>query len=597
MFRRRSVPVIANVIGPALAPMLIMAVAFFFGSYAQYVLGLVVVHCLIGAALVMIVGYTRVIMLAAGAMVAIGAYASAILMSRTGLPYLLTLPCAAFLGALGGIILAVPASRFRGHHLAMATMVFQVLVIIGIREWSELTGGALGLRAPPASIGALTITSDFASLVLIAAAAAPVVLVLAILLAGRFGKTLRAVSASELACDAFGVDITRMRIAAFAFSSAAIAFAGALLAPRVRILDPDSFDIVHSVIMLGYPIVGGMSNIWGGLVGGTVLQLAPELLRPVGRYQEIILAIFVIGVMLAMPGGLIGFAQALAPREQRDEVSRVTLAAPVLAPTGEEPASRPALSVFNIRKSYDALQAVDGVSLQIERGAIHGVIGPNGAGKTTLFNVISGFIAPDQGTIELFGTKVEAQPSRTRIAHGMTRTFQNVAIVGDLSCLDNVVIGLGENSIWQTTLSSFVEILGSLRNRERLAAAQAALAAVGLEQYALVPAGSLSLGNQRRLELARAIVSRPRLILLDEPVSGVSHEEEKQLGELLRSLNAQRAVTMLIIEHNIAFVRALCDTISVMAAGRLVAQGEFEAVIGLPVVRYHYFGDADAVRA
>jgi branched-chain amino acid transport system permease protein len=577
--------------------MLIMAVAVFFGSYAQYVLGLVVVHCLIGAALVMIVGYTRVIMLAAGAMAAIGAYASAILMSRTGLPYLLTLPCAALLGALGGIILAVPASRFRGHHLAMATMVFQVLVIIGIREWSELTGGALGLRAPPASIGALTITSDFASLVLIAAAAFPVVLVLAILLAGRFGKTLRAVSASELACDAFGVDITRMRIAAFAFSSAAIAFAGALLAPRVRILDPDSFDIVHSVIMLGYPIVGGMSNIWGGLVGGTVLQLAPELLRPVGRYQEIILAVFVIGVMLAMPGGLIGFSHALAPGEQRNEASRVIRTAPVLAPPGEEPAGIPALSVFNIRKSYDALQAVDGVSLQVERGAIHGVIGPNGAGKTTLFNVISGFIAPDQGTIELFGTNVEAQPSRTRIVHGMTRTFQNVAIVGDLSCLDNVVIGLGENSIWQTALSSFAEILGSLRNRQRLAAAQAALAAVGLEQCAMVPAGSLSLGNQRRLELARAIVSRPRLILLDEPVSGVSHEEEKQLGELLRSLNAQRAVTMLIIEHNIAFVRALCDTISVMAAGRLIAQGEFQAVIGLPVVRYHYFGDADAVRA
>ena len=577
--------------------MLIMAVAAFLGSYAQYVLGLVVVHCLIGAALVMIVGYTRVIMLAAGAMVAIGAYASAILMSRTGLPYLLTLPCAALLGALGGIILAVPASRFRGHHLAMATMVFQVLVIIGIREWSELTGGALGLRAPPASIGVLTITGDFASLVLIAAAAAPVVLVLAILLAGRFGKTLRAVSASELACDAFGVDITRMRIAAFAFSSAAIAFAGALLAPRVRILDPDSFDIVHSVIMLGYPIVGGMSNIWGGLVGGAVLQLAPELLRPVGRYQEIILAIFVIGVMLAMPGGLIGFAQALAPWEQRNEASRVTLTARVLAPPSEEPAGIPALSVFNIHKSYDALQAVDGVSLQVERGAIHGVIGPNGAGKTTLFNVISGFIAPDQGTIELFGKNAEAQPSRTRITHGMTRTFQNVAIVGDLSCLDNVVIGLGNNSIWQTTLSSFGEILDSLRNQERLAAAQAALAAVGLEQYALVPASSLSLGNQRRLELARAIVSRPRLILLDEPVSGVSHEEEKQLGELLRSLNAQRAVTMLIIEHNIAFVRALCDTISVMAAGRLIAQGEFEAVIGLPVVRYHYFGDADAVRA
>jgi ABC-type branched-subunit amino acid transport system ATPase component len=257
----------------------------------------------------------------------------------------------------------------------------------------------------------------------------------------------------------------------------------------------------------------------------------------------------------------------------------------------------PALALSNIRKSYDALQAVDGVSLQIEGGVMHGLIGPNGAGKTTLFNVISGFVPADEGSIELFGKAVQAQPARTRIAHGMTRTFQNIAIFPELSCIDNVLIGLGENSVWQASRASFAEIFGSLRTRQRTRAAQEALVAVGLERYAGAPAGSLSLGNQRRLELARAIVSEPRLILLDEPVSGVSHEEEKELGALLRSLNRQRGMSMLIIEHNIAFVRTLCDTISVMAAGQLIAQGSFDAVIGLPVVRHHYFGDRNAARA
>ena len=188
MFSRLSPRPIANTAAPALALILIAGLGAFLGSYAQYVLALVIVHSVIGAALVMIVGYTRVIMLAAGAMVAIGAYASNILITRAGMPYLLTLPCAALLGACGGIVLAVPASRFRGHHLAMATLVFQVLVIIGIREGSDLTGGALGLRVPAPSIGPLSITSDFANLVLIAAGAVPAVLFLAILLAGTFGR-------------------------------------------------------------------------------------------------------------------------------------------------------------------------------------------------------------------------------------------------------------------------------------------------------------------------------------------------------------------------------------------------------------------------
>ncbi len=302
--------------------------------------------------------------------------------------------------------------------------------------------------------------------------------------------------------------------------------------------------------------------------------------------------------MVVFPGGITGlFERALsrsppaarAPVKTPAPVSAIDAApAPWTAPPGVS-----AISLHRVRKSYDALVAVNDVSLEIPAGVIHGLIGPNGAGKTTLFNAISGLIPVDAGTISLFGTPVVGMPARTRIAHGMTRTFQHVAIFRDLSCLDNVVIGLGPNAVGRTIAASVDEILDTRRHRETVQRAAAALAEVGIGHLRDVPAGALSLGNQRRLELARAIVSHPKLILLDEPVSGVGRDEERRIAELLARLNREHRITMLVIEHNIAFVRTLCSSISVMAAGEIIAHGKPDQVIALPEVRREYFGEAN----
>ncbi len=592
---------VTGILLPAGAVLLLASIGFIVGTFAQYVLTQVVISCLIGAALVMIVGYARVIMLAAGAMTAIGAYGSAVLMLQGGVHYLLTLPIVLMLGFISGLLLAVPATRFRGHHLAMVTLVFQFLVVIVIREWTSVTGGALGLRLPDIGFFGIAPGADLPWLLFVAAMCGAGIAVLGILLSGQFGKTLVALTDSEVAADAYGVSRARFQVAAFAISSAFLAFAGALLAPGVRILDPDSFGIGYSIVALGYPIVGGVNSIWGGLVGGTVLRALPEALRSFGQYQELWVALLAILVMVANPSGIIGIASRLLsvrPARKPDLARiRAEVDAPKLAPAPAEEASFPAIDVRGARKSYEGLVAVNDVNLRVELGAIHGLIGPNGAGKTTLFNAISGFTPPDAGTISILGRGVDAEPSRRRVERGVTRTFQNVAIFGQLSCLDNVILGLARNSVHSSIADSVAGIVGTRHLRRMIEEAQEALRRVGLEAFAEIRAGSLSLGNQRRLEIARAIVSRPRLILLDEPVSGVAQDEENEIAELLRQLNVENGITMLLIEHNIAFVRRLCRTMSVMAAGSIIAEGDPESVLKTSAVREQYFGELDVSAA
>ncbi len=598
LFRKAA---IRAVVAPAVVVLAIGAIGVFVGGFVQYLLAQVVISCVVGVALVMIVGYTRVIMLASGAMMAIGAYGSAVLVIRYGTPYLVTLPLVALAGVVGGIVLAVPSTRFRGHHLAMVTMMFQFLVITVIREWESVTGGSMGLRVPAVTIFGQPLTSDISTLVLITVGGALAVAVLGVLLAGRLGKILRALSASEVGAEAFGIDIPRLRVAAFAISSGALAFAGALLGPRVRILDPDTFGLTPSIVALGYPIVGGMNSIWGGVIGGSILRLLPEALRSLGQYQEFLVAILVVTVMVLFPGGIVSLFGRMMPRPASSQVSaKVDGAAPkaAIGPVSWTSLSgESAISLYRVRKNYDALVAVNDISLDIPVGVIHGLIGPNGAGKTTLFNAISGLIPLDAGTIKLFGTSVRDLPSRTRIAHGVTRTFQHVAIFGDLSCLDNVIIGLGENSVGNAIAASVGEVFATKQHRDSVERATAALVEVGIAHLRDVPANTLSLGNQRRLEIARAIVSHPKLILLDEPVSGVARDEERRIAELLTRLNREYRITMLVIEHNIAFVRTLCSSISVMAAGEIIAQGKPDQVIALPQVRREYFGEANVAAA
>jgi len=589
-----------TVAAPVLFGVGLLAIGLMLDGYSQYVMAMSFVAMLIGAALVLLVGFARCITLASGSMMAVGAYASTLLVAGSGIPYLLSLLAAVVAGALAGLILAIPGVRFKSHNLAMITLVFQTVLMILIREARGITGGAEGIHVPTATVFGVKLTTDSGYLILIGFGALVGIGLLTVVLRGSFGKNMRAAALNEVGAEAYGIDAKRYMMAAFVLSSAAIALAGALSAPRVRIIDPDSYGVLQSVFMLAYPIIGGMSSIWAGLTGGLSMRVLPEILRPVADYQELIFASLVIVVTMFFPGGLVELARRFwrlvwrrpAPVAKTANVKAlpVTFHRAAAASGG----GKVALKVEGVSRAFGALQAVDNVSFSVAEGGLHGIIGPNGAGKTSLFNIVSGFLQADTGSIELFGEKVLGQPVRRRVRLGMTRTFQHVALFGELTCLDNVMIGLGRNGVLQAIDHSFAELVGSRAMTEARERSYAALQAVGLADMALLPSKLLSLGNQRRLEIARAIVADPRIILLDEPVSGLSSEEAGRLRDLLLDINARNGVAMLLIEHNIGFVTDLCRTVSVMGAGQVIAEGEARQVIALPEVRRLYFGERAA---
>ncbi|MDH7799270.1 MULTISPECIES: branched-chain amino acid ABC transporter ATP-binding protein/permease [unclassified Beijerinckia] len=588
---------LALVVAPSIATLAVIVIGLCVDSYWQYVLAVSLSAAFVGASVVLLVGLARCVSLATGSMMALGAYGSALAVTHFNFPFLLAVLFGAAIGGFGGLILAVPGVRFRSHNLAMVTLVFQEVLMILIREAKLVTGGPEGLAVPPASIAGVAITSDLSFLVVMSVGIALGLIPLAILINGAFGKNLRAIAASEVASRAYGINIERYLIAAFVVSSSAVAYSAALIAPRYRIIDPDSYGILSSIFALSYPIIGGTNSIWGGIAGGAFLRTLPEVLRPVADYIEFATACLVVVVILFLPGGLVEairsrFSSSAKPQNHAFAKSESIPPSPVvrvITPAKENDVHL--CEVRNLSMHYGALKAVDNVSIDITSGNIHGLMGPNGAGKTTLFNAISGFIKPTFGDVYTSGISLLSQSIDARIGLGITRTFQHVAIFPNLTCLDNVKIGLGYNSVLRSMSRSVTECIMSRSSDDEDKRALLALSAVGLDHCAELRAGLLSLGNQRRLELARAIVSRPKLLLLDEPVSGVSSEEVERIGSLLRQINREFGITMLIVEHNIGFLVSICDKLSVMHSGTVVAEGIPDDVVNLPVVRNVYFGE------
>ena len=612
-------PGIRAVLAPVVLVACLALLGRFFDTYVQYVFCLCLVAMIVGASLVPLVGYAKVVMLAGGAMMGIGAYTSSLLIINQQVPFLLAVLVAALAGTASGVLLGLPAVRFRGHHLAMVTLVFQSLGIIILREWTSMTGGAEGMRVPHASILGYAFRDDASSLLLIGVFAGASLLVIGVLLRSSFGNVLRAISSSEVGAIAFGVNPGAFKVAAFALSSTFLAVAGAVLAPRLRIIDPESFGLMQSINALAYPIVGGMTSVWGGVVGGGLLRALPEVLRSFADYAELAFTVLALLVILLLPDGLVGWLNPLLDRIRKPSAGNRAHTArgredqpavpsgpssgpssgPISGPTGSAVfrfatgpgASREfPLDVKHLSKSYGSLAAVSDVSLRVAPGRIHGLIGPNGAGKTTLFNIISGLTAPDHGALLLFGADARKVSASHRIQIGVTRTFQHVAVFDRLSCMDNVIIGLGENGVRQCLRGSIGEILQGPDYLRRRHLAEEALEVVGLADHRATPAGNLALGDQRRLEIARAIASRPRLLLLDEPVSGVDREDEERLMELLRVLNSSWNLTMLLIEHNIRFVVGCCHRLTVMHQGSIVAEGDPQPIISSEQVQHIYFG-------
>ena len=491
---------------------------------------------------------------------------------------LIALVIGAAVGSVAAVVLGLPTMHLRGVFLAIATLGFAeaVRIVLLNMEW---TGGAQGMSVPK------IVTPGLAWLVLAVVAywfwrQAP----------SRYGRALAAIREDELAARAMGIDVGRHRLSAFVGAGTVAGLYGVLWAYFVRLIAPGDFGFSAAIDGLVTAVVGGSTMFLGPLLGSGFQTAIPEVMRAAGVeagwVRPFLSSALLLVVILFLPGGIASFIPRRTHIPGEDELD----AAPSDQRREHPAAGTTVVSLSELSKEYGGVHAVRGVTLDLHGGEVVGLIGPNGAGKTTLVNMVSGLVAPTSGSATVLGCDVARTPPHRMAAAGVSRTFQHSKLFPRLSALENVLVGA--HLVSRPTFLRRLVWAPSARRDERRALIHAArcLRRVGLSDRAGMRASVLSYGDQRRLEIARALAADPSVLILDEPAAGMNHVEAEALSTLIRSL-ADDGLTILLIEHNVGMVLSTCTRIVVLDFGEVIASGTPEEIAVNPAVVDAYLGD------
>jgi branched-chain amino acid transport system permease protein len=568
------------VVAPFVAPQFWVTLGNYIGLYSIVALGLVL---LTGVA-----GQTS---FGQAAFVGIGAYTTAILSTTYGWsPWanlaaglVLTLALALFLGFI--------TLRMRGHYLPLATIAWGTSLYFLFGNL-EILGGHTGLTGIPAlNLFGFELRDERYYFFLIWSIAIVALWATANLLDSRPGRAIRALRAQLEMAEAFGVNGARLKIVVFVYAALLACISGWLYAHLQRFVNPTPFSLPQGIEYLFMAVIGGAGSVWGAVIGATLITLAKQVLQdwlPVllgrsGNFEMVVFGVLMVIVLQRAREGVWPWIAHWLPQPVPTPVPD----APPLASGDRTPAPGVLLEIRSARKQFGGLVAVNDLSFTIRPGEILGLIGPNGAGKSTMFNLISGTLPLTSGDVLLRGASIAGNAPFEIARRGIGRTFQHVKLVPRMTVLDNVALGAylrGNAGVLRAALR-----LDRDEERRSRAVAARAIDRVGLSAQMHAAAGSLALGKQRIVEIARALACDPALLLLDEPAAGLRFLEKQELATLLRQLRGE-GMTVLLVEHDMDFVMGLTDRLVVMHFGEKLGEGAPADIQRNPAVLEAYLG-------
>lgn len=594
-------------------------------TYYIHLVETILIYAIVLFGLDIVVGYTGQVSLGHAGLFGVGSYTAGVLVMKLGAPIWVTLPAALGVSALFGALLALPALKVTGPYLAMVTLAFGTIIQILINEMTFLTEGPMGITlGKPQAFG---ITFDKREQFWTVAA----VLVLSLIVVHRIlkshlGRAFEALRGSPVASDCMGVSVYRYKVYAFVISAALAGLAGALYAHSEQYISPNTYNFELTVLFLLAVIMGGRKSRIGSLLGAAIIVLLPKLLDDITMFRWVSVAI-AVGVLIgsivfvqkgrstlqrvAVPvggsallallsfqlesmtdwrlsifglitlfvvyylqDGIVGFVrQLLNLKPSAADHPAVTSNADAVGQAGGDVKRGDVLlQAEQVLMQFGGLKALNNVDLTIRRGTIHGLIGPNGSGKSTMMNVLTGIYQPTAGTLTFTNRTLVGRTSSDIALSGIARTFQNVQLFGEMTALQNVLVGL--HHTFDSHLLDVALHTPRYRREDSAATARAMglLRFVGLADLAYEEARNLPYGKQRLLEIARALALDPQLLLLDEPAAGLTAPDIKELIGYIRKIR-EHGITVILIEHHMDVVMDLCDTVSVLDFGQKISEG------------------------
>ncbi len=548
---------------------------------------------LVAMGLVLLTGVGGLTSFGQAAFCGFGAYTTAVLTTTYGLSPWLTLPLSLLVSGIAAVVLGLVTVRLSGHYLPLGTIAWGIGLFYLFSKL-EFLGRNDGISAiPPLSIGSFKMidpgTIYFAIWIAVLIAA----LLTMNLLDSRTGRAIRALRRGHIAAEAFGVHAPHAKLLVFIYAAVLAGLSGWLYAHFVRAANPTPFGAQAGIEYLFVAVVGGAGYVWGGVLGAAIVVILKEVLQSYlplifggsGQLETIVFGILLVTLLQLAPTGVWPWLIArlpFTPVRKRPDMSLTLPARPRAATTPSV-----LLQIDHARKQFGGVIAVNDVSFDVQAREIVALIGPNGAGKSTTFNLITGVLTASSGRISVLGKAINNAPPQEIVKLGISRTFQHVKLVPDMTVLENVAIGAHLRGHSGAISSMFR--LDRADEARLLAEAARQIERVGLSEQINQLAGSLSLGQQRIVEIARALCVDPILLLLDEPAAGLRHMEKQQLASLLRQLR-DGGMSVLLVEHDMGFVMDLADRIVVLDFGTKIAEGTPGAIKTNPDVIKAYLG-------